>query len=76
MNLDQVLTKYATIDINNARSKGQICIVNTKHGNIQISYENRRYMISPMFDTKYAHYVGGRKGAIEFMKTAYTVVGE
>jgi hypothetical protein len=76
MNLEQVLTKYATKDINAAKNKGEISIVNTKHGNISIQYNNRQYMIMPMLDRSYAHYVGSRKGAIQFMKTAYQVVAE
>lgn len=76
MNLDQVLTKYATKDINSARAKGEISIVNTQYGNISIQYTNGQYMIVPLLDRSYAYYVGRKAGAIAFMKTAYTVVGE
>ena len=75
-NIEKALNKYANIDLNSARTKGEISIVNMKAGNISIQYTNGQYMIVPLLDRSYAHYVGRKAGALAWLKANYQVVGE
>jgi len=74
--MKETLTRYANKDLATARKAGLMAIVGLKVGNVEVSYNNGQYMIVDFNNSAFAHYVGAKKGAVEFLVNNYEVINE
>lgn len=75
LKIRELCVKIANTDLSTARIAGKHAIVGTKKGNLEVRYVSRgKYMILDFNNTNFAHYVGGKAGAVEFLADNYEVV--
>jgi hypothetical protein len=75
-NLKEMLIKQANKDLGIVRRTGAMAITQTKVGNLEVTYGNGQYMIVNFNNTNFAHYVGRKAGAVEFLVNNYEVIYE
>ncbi len=74
--LNSELKKYAEKDLGLARRTGSLAITETKKGVLEVTYRDGQYMIVNFNNPSFAHYVGRKAGAVEFLVANYEVIND
>ena len=75
LKIAQLRSKFANTDLATARISGKTCITGTKKGNVEVRYNKGQYMILDFNNTNFAHYVGRKQGAVDWLAENYEVIG-